>query len=73
MRRCSSASFSRSNSSGERSTDIQSLRAWWEERFRRSREYARQHPEELTEYGRLLHFDFPVLIEQLERAARKLR
>lgn len=68
MRRCNSASLSRRNSSGVKSTDILALREWWEARFRRTHDYAIRHPEQLTDYGRLIHLDFPALLENLERA-----
>jgi hypothetical protein len=68
IRRCSSALLSLRNSSGVKSTDIQDLREWWEGRFGRSHDYVARHPEELTDYGRLMHLDFPALLARLARA-----
>ena len=33
-------------------------------------DYAVSHPEELTDYGRLVHFDFPALLAKMECAAK---
>lgn len=56
--------------SGVRSADIQGLREWWEGFCRFDHGYAIAHPDELTEYGRLLHFELPALIDKLERTKR---
>lgn len=61
------ASGSRRAFSGVISADIQLLRAWWERNCRFGHEYAIRHPHELTEYGRLVHFEFLAAIERLER------